>query len=140
MLSSKSTTPVNPLGMAMYALAVNPLINKLLELLENTSQVWFADDATAASTCQQLCTWWDDLLGYGPSFGYYPKAYKTLLVVKEEYAEEAERAFAGTSVNKPHTVKAPWCNCWICGFQGQVCVWTGKREHRLLQAAGCLSD
>ena len=100
MLSSESTTPVNPLGMAMYALAVNPLINKLLELLENTSQVWFADDATAASTCQRLCTWWDYLLGYGPSFGYYPKAYKTLLVVKEEYAEEAERAFAGTSVNK----------------------------------------
>ena len=95
-LSSEGTTQDDPVGMAMYALAVIPLISKLLELHENGM---VADDATAASTCQQLRTWWDDLLVHGPSFGYYPKASKTFLVVKKEYAEEAESAFAGTSVN-----------------------------------------
>ena len=39
-LSSESTTQGDPVGMAMYALVVIPLINKLLELHENTSQVW----------------------------------------------------------------------------------------------------
>ena len=61
--------------------------------------MWLADDATAASTCQRLHAWWDDLVACGPSFGYYPKASTTFLVVKEEYAEEAERAFADTSVS-----------------------------------------
>ena len=83
----------------MYALAVIPLINKLQDLHGNTRQVWFADDATAVSTCQRLRPWWDELVARGPSFGYYPKASKTFLVVKEEYAEEAERAFADTSVS-----------------------------------------
>ena len=83
----------------MYALAVIPLINKLQDLHGNTRQVWFADDATAVSTRQRLRAWWDELVAHGPSFGYYPKASKTFLVVKEEYAEEAERAFADTSVS-----------------------------------------
>ena len=78
----------------MYTLAVIPLINKLQELHGNTNQVWFADDVTAASTCQPLRAWWDDLTACGPSFGYYPKASKTFLVVKEEYADaEAEAIF-----------------------------------------------
>ena len=98
-LTREGTTQGDPLGMAMYALAVTPLINKRQELHGNTSQVWFAADATVASTCQRLGAWWDDLVARGPSFGYYPKASKTFLVVKEEYAEEAERAFADTSVN-----------------------------------------
>ena len=72
---------------------------KLQELHGNTSQVWFADDATAASSCQQLRAWWDDLVMHGPSFGYFPKASKTFLVVKKEYTKVAERAFADTSVS-----------------------------------------
>ena len=49
-LSSEGTTQDDPLGMAMYALAVIPL----------------------AGTCQQFCAWWDDLVASGTSFGYYP--------------------------------------------------------------------
>ena len=65
--SSEGTTQGDPLGMAMYALAVIPLINKLQELHRITSQVWFADDVTAASTCEQLRAWWDDLVASGPA-------------------------------------------------------------------------
>ena len=35
----------------------------------------------------------------GPKYGYYPKAEKSWLVVKEEKLEEAERIFLGTNVN-----------------------------------------
>ena len=85
----------------MYALhvVVVSLINKLQELHGNISQVWFADNSTAASTCQWLRAWWDDLVTHGPSFGYFPKASQNFWVVKEEYAKEAERAFANTSVS-----------------------------------------
>ena len=49
-LSSKGTTQDDPLSMAMYALAITPLIRRLNEV-QDVSQVWFADDATAAASC-----------------------------------------------------------------------------------------
>ena len=119
-LSSEGTTQGYPLGMAMCALAVVPLINKLQELHGNTSQVWFADDATAASSCQRLHAWWDDLVTHGSSFGYFPKASKTFLVVKEEYAKVAERAFADTNVSiTTYGKRHLHCRCgyWFRGFQ-----------------------
>ena len=103
----------------MYALVVIPLINKLQELHGNTSQVWFADDATAASTCQQIRAWRDDLVARGPSFGYHPKASKTFLVVKDEYAEDAERAFADTRVSITIKGKTPRCSCGSMAFRDE---------------------
>ena len=97
--SSEGTTQGDPLGLAMYALAVVPLINKLQQKHQQAQQDWFADDATATSTCQQLRAWWDDLASLGPSFGYYSKAAKTSLVVKKEFVEEAERIFADTNIS-----------------------------------------
>ena len=96
--SSEGTTQGDPLGMAMYALAVVPLISKLQQMHECAQHVWFADDATAASTCQRLHAWWDDLVTLGPAFGYHPKAAKTALLVKEEFVEEAERVFANNNI------------------------------------------
>ena len=46
--STEGTTRGNPLAMAMYAIAVTPLINHLHQLQPDISQVWYADDATAA--------------------------------------------------------------------------------------------
>ena len=96
--SSEGTTQGDPLGMAMYSLAVLPLIHKLCESHENIKQAWFADDATAASTCHQLRSWWDDLVITGPAFGYFPKPSKTCLVVKEKYLGIAKDTFANTDV------------------------------------------
>ena len=95
--SIEGTMQGDPLGMAMYALAVVPIINKLYTWEHKSGGMWFADDATAASTCQWLRAWFDDLVTHGPPFGYFPKASKTFLVVKEEYPKEAEKAFANTS-------------------------------------------
>ena len=58
--------------MAMYAIAVNPLINNLKR--DTMKQVWFADDASAVGNLSDLrgC-----LTKVGPDFGYFPNASKT---------------------------------------------------------------
>ena len=43
--------------------------------------------------------WWGNIVEHGPSFGYYPKASKSWLVVKEDKYEEAVRVFADTAIN-----------------------------------------
>ena len=79
--SSEGTTQGDPLAMAMYALAIRPLIRDA-EL--NARQVWFADDATAAGKLVTLRQWWQLVTTTGPEFGYHPNANKTHLVVKPE--------------------------------------------------------
>ena len=97
--STEGTTQGDPLAMAMYAIAITPLISKLMERCPNVKQAWYADDATGASTCSDLRSWWDELTGLGPLFGYHPNPSKTYLVVKEELKESATQVFADTGVN-----------------------------------------
>ena len=52
LLSQEGTTQGNPLAMAMYAIAVNPLIHQLKH--DTTKQIWFADDATAGGKLNNL--------------------------------------------------------------------------------------
>ena len=63
--------------MAMYALAVTPLIDSLHRHQPAVSQAWFADDATAAGQLAPLLQWWKQLLLLSPLYGYYPNATKT---------------------------------------------------------------
>ena len=56
--STEGTTQGDLLAMAMYALAVTPLIRSLRHHQLNVSQVWFADDATAAGQLTPLLNWW----------------------------------------------------------------------------------
>ena len=96
--SSEGTTQGDPLGMAMYAIGILPLIQKLHEHCQATKQVWFADDATAAGTCESLRQWWDFLSTEGPKYGYYPNATKTYLIIKEAYQPIAQRIFTNTNI------------------------------------------
>ena len=57
--SSEGTTQGDPLAMAMYALAVKPLIGALKSDTPGVKQVWYADDATGAGTCDDLRKWWE---------------------------------------------------------------------------------
>jgi hypothetical protein len=40
--------------MAMYALAVRPLIDRLQSISPTVKQVWYVDDATGAASCSEL--------------------------------------------------------------------------------------
>ena len=96
--STEGTTQGDPLAMAMYALAVTPLIQKLRQLKSDIHQVWFADDATAAGKLEPLLHWWNHISSIGPSFGYFPNAVKTHLIVKPDFLDQATRLFEGTNV------------------------------------------
>lgn len=54
--------------MAMYAVAVTPLINSLED--PEMKQVWFADDATAAENLTGLKRWWDRIVELGPAYNF----------------------------------------------------------------------
>ena len=97
--SSEGTTQGDLLAMAMYALAVKPLIRKLKSDAPAVKQVWYADDATGACTCEDLRMWWDILQVHGASFGYRPNASKTNLMVKAEHVGRARKLFADTDIN-----------------------------------------
>ena len=98
--STEGTTQGDPLAMAMYALAVVPLIHKLRNNSLDVKQVWFADDATGAGSCENLRQWWDQIDHLGPTyFGYHPNGAKTYLIVKEEHEKKAKARFADTDVH-----------------------------------------
>ena len=94
LVSQEGTTQGDPLAMAMYAIAINPLITRLE--VEETKQVWFADDATAGRTLRR---WWDRLVERGPMYGYHPNPAKTCLVVKGDKLEKTKEVFHGTGIS-----------------------------------------
>ena len=97
--STEGTTQGDPLAMAMYALAITPLIHQLSSRCSGVQQAWFADDATGASTCTNLKSWWNELSTQGPAFGYYPNRSKTYLVIKQEHETSARQLFYDTDVH-----------------------------------------
>ena len=56
-VSTEGTTQGGPPAMAMYALAVTPVIDSLHHHHLGVSQAWFVDDATAAGQLTPLLQW-----------------------------------------------------------------------------------
>ena len=67
LLSQEGTTQGDPLAMAMYTIAILPLIYRLDQQVK---QVWYADDASAGRSLHHLHSWWNQLLRCGPEYGY----------------------------------------------------------------------
>ena len=98
--SQEGTTQGDTLAMAMYAIAITPLINSLES--ESLKQIWHADYAAAGGKLSHLKAWWDRLTELGPDYGYYPNASKSWLIVKEEHLPAAEMTFreSGIAITK----------------------------------------
>ena len=73
------------LAMSMYSLTTLPLINHLVHSAISQWQLynytWYADDASAAGCLQALHEWMDTLVSIGLSYGYFPNATKTWLLI-----------------------------------------------------------
>jgi uncharacterized C2H2 Zn-finger protein len=95
--SKEGVTQGDPLAMPLYALATLPIINKMKKE-QKTIQSWYADDSSAQGDLNSLRNWWDKINTIGPSFGYFPQAKKTLLVVSETDKETAHKIFKGTNI------------------------------------------
>ena len=88
----------DPLAMfIMYAIGTLPLIYQLED--GSIRQVWYADDASAAGRLDNLKSWWDQIVKIGPEYGYFPKASKTWLNVKDSVYEKATSVFQDTGVS-----------------------------------------
>ena len=96
LLSQEGTTQGCPLAMAIYALALVPLVKRLLS---SCNQVWFADDATGCDDFTKLRVWFDLLLKVGPLYAYYPKPSKCILLKKPDCEKHAREIFKGTAVD-----------------------------------------
>ena len=99
----EGATQGDPCAMAMYSISIQPLVQHLAvnqdPVLPPAKQAWFADDGTGGGSILQLKTMWDNVLDMGPKFGYFPKASKSILIVKGlEHLPKARSVFKDTGV------------------------------------------
>ncbi len=85
--------------MPFYSLATRRLIDSLSIDSPDVQQIWYADDATAAGTLENLKIWWDHLSKIGPAFGYHVNLQKTWLVTSDNFSCPAAEIFGDSSVN-----------------------------------------
>ena len=88
-LSQEGTTQGDPLAMAMYGVALLPLINLVKD--DMVTQKWYADDGNAVGSLESLVALHQKLQKHGPAFGY--KLTKCNLIVKESSLEKAKKSF-----------------------------------------------
>ena len=96
--SLEGTCQGDPLAMALYGIATVPMIRRLQESNPSVAQVWYADDDSAGGRVSSLSTYWGDISQLGPDYGYFPNPQKSMLLVKPEHEEEAQRLFSATGV------------------------------------------
>ena len=101
LLSDEGCTQGDPAAMAFYALGVKPLIDQLDQCInkDQCKQSWYADDSSAIGKLRDIKSWWIKLSEIGPKYGYYPKASKSILIIKDAaLLEEAQNLFTGTGI------------------------------------------
>ncbi|XP_066919036.1 uncharacterized protein [Clytia hemisphaerica] len=98
--SNEGTTQGDPIGMAVYAIGITPLLNIMLSIIADIpdKMAAFADDITSVGKLLSLKRWWSRITTVGPHFGYFPQPTKSWLIVKEEYLDEAEEIFRETNI------------------------------------------
>ena len=100
-LSEEGSTQGDVTAMQMYAIGIRPLIDILHAKTDSSlcCQVWYADDSSSAGKLREIRRWWDVLNEWGPKYGYFPKASKTILIVKNPDDEQmAKELFEGTNI------------------------------------------
>ena len=101
LLSEEGCTQGDPAAMTFYALGVKPLIDQLYDGTNKDlcMQSWYADDSSAIGKLKEIRNWWQKLSTLGLKYGYYPKACKTHLVLKDpSLMNRAKSLFANTGI------------------------------------------
>ena len=130
-LSNEGCTQGDVTAMALYALGIKPLlIDRLATSVnkDNCAQCWFADDSSSCGKLVEIRKWWDVLQVAGPDYGYYPLPKKTVLIVKQDYLDEATRIFDGTGI----TISATG--------ERHMGAWVGSTAHKEKYVSEKVSD
>ena len=103
LLSKESTTQGGPKSMGAYALGILPLLQFQLDLISvnklYAKGVGFADKFTVAGKLSSIKDCWSQLTSIDPKYGYFPKASKSYLVVKQDQLPNATPLFNNSNVN-----------------------------------------
>ena len=92
--SQEGTNQGDPIAMAMYGIALLPLI----ELVKNpkVTQKWYADDSNVAGSMDDLKVVYDKLTQHGSAFGY--TLTKCNIITKTENVNQAEKLFSNSDL------------------------------------------
>ena len=102
--SCEGKTQGDPAAMAIYAIAIIPLLLMLVDQAEQlpgkkTKSVAYADDFTGAGSIKNLLHWWNTLITLDPLFGYHPEPTKCWLILKPHMKDIALKTFENTGIN-----------------------------------------
>ena len=116
-MSKEVITQDDPTAMGAYALGILPLIHFLLEFISinhlSAKEVAFADDFTVAGKPTSIRDYRGKLTVLGPKYGYFPKASKSYVIVKEDKLDETRNVFNDSNVNITiERKKTPWRGYW----------------------------
>ena len=95
-LSQEGTTQGDPLAMAMYGIAILPLISRLHN--DSLTQKWYDDDGSVVGNLKDIRALFDKLTQLGPKYGYLVNPPKCQLIIKPGGERQALTEFAGTNV------------------------------------------
>ena len=102
-MSKEGKTWSYPTAMGTYASGIIPLIYFLLEFISikhlSAKVVAFADDFTVAGKLTSIRDYWGKLTVLGAKYGYFPKASKSCLIVKEDKLGQTRNIFNDLNVN-----------------------------------------
>ena len=100
--SKEGTTQGDPTSTDTYALGITPLIQVLHEFAiineHKSNEVAFADDLAAAGKINEIKIFWDVNEKIGLKYGYFLKASKSYLIVKNQHVAVASIIFNETDV------------------------------------------
>jgi hypothetical protein len=79
--------------MFAYGIGVLPLIRRLKRNHPRLFQPWYADDAGAGGTFDDIRAMFEELQRIGPAYGYFPEPTKSILVVPPAMVDLATEYF-----------------------------------------------
>ena len=76
--SREGSTQCDPLGMAIYAIGITPMLDITLVAMQNdrNRMMGFGDDVNTSGNLQAPRRWWDILMQIGSNYGCYPQPIK----------------------------------------------------------------
>ena len=76
-LSMEGVTQGDPLAMALYGIALLPLIEHLRSRHPRVLQPWYADDGAMRGTGRDVAACFQELCRVGPQYGYFLEPAKS---------------------------------------------------------------
>jgi hypothetical protein len=94
--SKEGVTQGDPIAMFCYGIGILPMIKQLKALYPDLKQPWYADDAGALGSFDDIIRMFTELVRIGPDFGYFPNPSKSILVTTATKLAYAEQHFNHT--------------------------------------------